>query len=145
ASLLDEGLFAAAPPPGAHAPGSPAGPLAPGSPAGPLAPKRPHFRARAKRIIYLHMAGAPSTLDLFDHKPKLNELNGRPCPDSYIRGQQFAFIKGVPKLLGSPHKFAKRGKSGQVMSDLLPNLAEVADELCVVRSMFTDQFNHAPA
>ena len=65
-------------------------------------------------FIYLHMVGAPSTLDLFDYKPKLVELNGKPCPDSYIRGQQFAFIKGTPKLLGSPHKFARHGKSGQL-------------------------------
>ncbi len=112
----------------------------------PLAPKASHFPAKAKRIIYLHMAGAPSTLDLFDYKPKLNELNGSPCPDSYIRGQQFAFIKDrTPKLLGSPHQFDKRGKSGQVMSNILPNLATVADELCIIRSMHTDQFNHAPA
>jgi hypothetical protein len=127
AALLDDRLFAA--------------------PAGdPLAPKAPHFRAKAKHVIYLHMAGAPSTLDLFDYKPKLNELNGKPCPPSYIRGQQFAFIKsGQPKLLGSPHKFARHGQSGQEMSHILPYLATVADELCIVRSMHTDQFNHAPA
>jgi hypothetical protein len=111
----------------------------------PLAPKKPHFPAKAKNIIYMHMAGSPSTLDLFDYKPKLIELNGKPCPDSYIRGQQFAFIKGTPKLLGTPHKFAKHGKSGQEMSSILPSLAKVADELCIVKSMFTDQFNHAPA
>jgi hypothetical protein len=126
ASLLNERLFAAAA-------------------EDPLAPKPPHFPAKAKHIIYLHMAGAPSTLDLFDYKPKLNQLNGQPCPDSYIRGQQFAFIKGKPKLLGTPHKFAKQGKSGQEMSNILPHLATVADELCIVRSMYTDQFNHAPA
>ncbi|MFL5242959.1 MAG: DUF1501 domain-containing protein [Gemmataceae bacterium] len=111
----------------------------------PLAPKRPHFPAKAKNIIYLHMAGSPSTLDLFDYKPKLIELSGQPCPDSYIRGQQFAFIKGKPKLLGTPHKFAKYGKSGQEMSGIIPHLAKVADELCIIKSMFTDQFNHAPA
>src|SRR5262245_61917787 len=111
----------------------------------PLSPRQPHFPAKARRIIFLHMAGAPSTLDLFDHKPKLNQLNGQFCPDSYIRGQQFAFIKGRPKLLGSPHTFARHGKSGQVMSNLFPHLATVADELCIVRSMHTDQFNHAPA
>jgi uncharacterized protein (DUF1501 family) len=112
----------------------------------PLAARPPHFPARAKHIIYLHMAGAPSTLDLFDHKPRLNELNGQPCPDSYIRGQQFAFItQGKPKLLGSPHTFARHGQSGQTMSNILPHLAEVADDLCIIRSMHTDQFNHAPA
>ena len=126
ASLLNENLFA--------------------TPAGdPLAPKHPHFRAKAKNIIYLHMAGAPSTLDLFDYKPKLIELNGKPCPDSYIRGQQFAFIKGTPKLLGTPHQFARYGQSGQEMSNILPDLATVSDELVIVRSMYTDQFNHAPA
>ncbi len=112
----------------------------------PLAAKKPHFAAKAKHIIYLHMAGAPSTLDLFDNKPKLNELNGQPCPESYLRGQQFAFIANrKPRLLGSPHKFAKHGKSGQEMSNILPHLAKVGDELCIVRSMYTDQFNHAPA
>jgi hypothetical protein len=110
-----------------------------------LAPRKPHFAAKAKNVIYLHMAGSPSTLDLFDYKPKLQELNGKPCPESYIRGQQFAFIKGTPKLLGTPHKFSKHGQSGQEMSSLLPHLAKVADDLCIVKSMFTDQFNHAPA
>jgi hypothetical protein len=127
-SLENERLFAAAPESG-----------------NPLRPKAPHFTPRAKNIIYLHMAGAPSTIDLFDYKPKLNELSGRFCPESYIRGQQFAFIKGKPKLLGSPHKFARRGKSGQIISDVLPQLATVADDIAIIRSMYTDQFNHAPA
>lgn len=131
ASLLNDQLFAA--------------PTAKAVTDDPLAPKKPHFPARAKNVIYLHMAGAPSTLDLFDYKPKLNELNGKPCPESYIRGQQFAFIKGTPKLLGTPHQFAKRGKSGQEMSNILPHLATVADEIAIVKSMYTDQFNHAPA
>src|SRR5436309_516917 len=111
----------------------------------PTAPKKPHFAAKAEHVIYLHMAGAPSTLDLFDYKPKLQELTGKPCPEEYIRGQQFAFIKGKPKLLGTPHKFGRFGKSGQEMSNILPHLQTVADELCIVRSMHTDQFNHAPA
>jgi uncharacterized protein (DUF1501 family) len=128
ASLLNERLFAA-----------------PAPAADPLAPKKPHFPAKAKSIIYLHMAGAPSTLDLFDYKPKLQELNGKPCPDSYLKGQQFAFIKGHPKLLGTPHKFGKYGKSGQEISEVMPHLHTVADELCIVRSMYTEQFNHAPA
>ncbi len=129
-SLLNERLFADA---------------APAPLDDPLAPKKPHFEAKAKSIIYLHMAGAPSTLDLFDYKPKLQELNGQPCPDSYIKGQQFAFIKGKPKLLGTPHKFAKYGQSRQEMSEIIPHLQTVADELCIVRSMYTEQFNHAPA
>jgi hypothetical protein len=129
ASLLNERLFAASAPAADD----------------PLAPKKPHFPAKAKNVIYLHMAGAPSTLDLFDYKPKLNELNGKPCPDSYIRGQQFAFIKGTPKLLGTPHHFAKHGKTGQELSSILPHLATVADDIAIIRSMYTDQFNHAPA
>ena len=116
-----------------------------GTPNDPTAPKKPHFAAKAEHIIYLHMAGAPSTLDLFDPKPKLQEMNGKVCPDEYVRGQQFAFLRGKPILLASPHKFAPRGKSGQMISDVLPHLHTVADEICVIRSMHTDQFNHAPA
>src|SRR3954454_19855398 len=134
ASLLEEGLFAAAPKP-----------VTVTESADPLRPRAPHFTPRAKNIIYLHMAGAPSTLDMFDYKPQLNQLNGQYCPESYIRGQQFAFIKGKPKLLGSPHRFAPRGQSGQVISDVVPHLATVADDIAVIRSMYTDQFNHAPA
>src|SRR6185503_4846553 len=110
-----------------------------------LAPKQPHFPAKAKRVVYLHMAGSPSQLDLFDYKPKLNELNGQPCPESIYKKERFAFIKGVPKMLGTPHKFARHGRSGAELSTMLPRLAEVADDICIVKSMFTDQFNHAPA
>src|SRR5687768_12748134 len=74
-----------------------------------LALKQPHFPAKAKRVVYLHMAGSPSQLDLFDYKPKLNELNGQPCPESIFKKERFAFIKGVPKMLGTPHKFSKHG------------------------------------
>ena len=91
------------------------------------------------------MAGAPSTLDMFDYKPKLNELNGKPCPESYMQGQQFAFIKGVPKLLGSPHKFASTADPGRRCPRSCRTWQSVADELCIVSSMHTDQFNHAPA
>ena len=108
-------------------------------------PRGPHFTPRAKRVIYLHMAGSPPQLDLFDYKPKLNELNGQPCPDEFLKNERFAFITGHPTMLGSPHKFAQHGQSGAWMSELLPNLAGVADDLCIVRSMQTDQFNHAPA
>jgi len=110
-----------------------------------LAPKQPHFPAKAKRVVYLHMAGSPSQLDLFDYKPKLNELNGQPCPESIFKKERFAFIKGVPKMLGTPHKFSKHGESGIELSNLLPHLATVGDDIAVVRSMHTDQFNHAPA
>ncbi len=104
-----------------------------------------HFPPRAKNIIYLFMAGGPSSVDLFDNKPKLRELNGQPCPESLLQGEKFAFIKGVPRLLGSPHEFKRFGRSGLELSALLPHLGEVADDITVVRSMHTTQFNHAPA
>lgn len=111
----------------------------------PLAPKRPPLPAKVRRIVYLHMAGAPPQHDLFDYKPKLVELNMQDCPQKYLEGQRFAFIKGVPKLLGTPHKFTKCGQSGNEISDILPHLQTVADDLCIIKSMVTDQFNHAPA
>ncbi|HTI69760.1 MAG TPA: DUF1501 domain-containing protein [Candidatus Limnocylindria bacterium] len=113
--------------------------------ASPLAPHQPHFAPRAKRVLYIHMAGSPSQLDLFDYKPKLRELNGQPCPDSLFKKERFAFIKGVPKMLGTPHDFERHGQCGLELSKLLPHLGSVADEMCVIRSMYTDQFNHAPA
>ncbi len=105
----------------------------------------PHFAPKAKNIVFLFMAGGPSTIDLFDDKPKLKQLNGQPCPESLLRGQRFAFIKGVPRLLGSPHTFKRAGKSGLEVSELLPHLGGLVDELAFVRSMHTTQFNHAPA
>jgi hypothetical protein len=113
--------------------------------AGPLAPKPPHFPAKAKNIIYLFMAGAPSQLDMFDNKPKLVQYNGQAIPDEIVKGERFAFIKGTPHLLGSPYKFEKVGKSGHEISELLPHLKEIADDIAIVRGMHTDQFNHAPA
>jgi hypothetical protein len=115
------------------------------APGAPLAMKPSHFAPRAKNIIYLHMAGAPSQLDLFDPKPKLNEFDRKPIPESFTKGERFAFIKGTPKILGSPYKFQRHGKSGIVLSELLPGLARVADDISVVRSLHTDHFNHAPA
>ena len=91
------------------------------------------------------MSGSPPQHDLFDYKPKLIEINGQPCPDSFLKGERFAFIKGHPKCLGTPHKFAQHGQSGTWISDLLPNIARHADDIAVVKSMWTDQFNHAPA
>jgi hypothetical protein len=117
-------------------------PLAAGNP---LAPRPPHFPAKARSVIYLCMAGAPSQLDLFDYKPKLQELNGKPVPDSYIKGERFAFIKGTPNLLGTPHQFKRYGKCGLELSNLLPQLATVADDISVIRTVHTDQFNHGPA
>jgi hypothetical protein len=111
----------------------------------PLAPRGSHFPAKAKRVIYLHMTGSPPNLDLFDHKPKLIELDGQDAPDSVIKGREFAFTTGVPKLLGTRHQFEPSGQCGMLLSDCLPHLKQVADELCVVHSMHSDQFNHAPA
>jgi hypothetical protein len=116
-----------------------------GRPPNPFLPKRPPLPARAKSVIYLHMSGAPPSLDLFDFKPELQRLNMQPCPDSLLKGQRFAFIKGVPKMLGSPYKFRRAGAAGGWFSETLPHLATVADDISVVRSMWTDQFNHAPA
>jgi len=112
---------------------------------GPLTPRRPHFAAKAKSVIYLHMSGAPPQHDLFDYKPKLVELHMQECPPDLLKNQRFAFIKGVPKLLGSPYKFKQHGQSGAWVSELLPNISEQADEIAFVKSMWTDQFNHAPA
>ncbi|HSH95001.1 MAG TPA: DUF1501 domain-containing protein, partial [Roseimicrobium sp.] len=111
----------------------------------PLAPKRPPLPAKAKSVIYLHMSGAPPSLDLFDWKPKLKEMNMQPCPVSLIQGERFAFIKGVPKMLGTPWKFAQHGKSGAWVSETMPHFAKIVDDACIVKSMWTDQFNHAPA
>jgi Protein of unknown function (DUF1501) len=110
-----------------------------------LPPRGPHFQPKAKNIIYLFMAGAPSQLDLFDHKPKLKQYDGQPIPEEFIKGERFAFIKGTPQLLGSPFNFKKCGESGNELSELLPNLSEHADDIAIVRTMHTAQFNHAPA
>lgn len=111
----------------------------------PLAPRPSHFAGKAKRVIYLHMAGSPPHLDLFDYKPELVRRNGQDCPDEFLRGRRFAFTSGVPKLLGTPQSFAKHGRSGQWMSGAVPHLHSVADDLCFIKSMVTEQFNHAPA
>jgi len=111
----------------------------------PMVPRPPHFPARAKRVIYLHMSGGPPQQDLFDYKPTLVKHTMQPCPDELLKNQRFAFIKGHPKLLGTPYKFHQRGESGQSISDLLPHIGEVVDDIAVIRSMHTDQFNHAPA
>jgi len=100
---------------------------------------------KAKRVIWLHMAGGPSPLDLFDPKPSLQKFDGDDCPEEYLAKERFAFIKGTPKLLASPYAFKQHGESGQWISELLPHLAKVADKISVVRSLHTTQFNHAPA
>jgi hypothetical protein len=113
--------------------------------ANPLAVKKPHFKAKAKRVIHLFMAGAPSHLDLFDPKPQLAKLEGKPLPASVIGGQRYAFIRADAGVMGPRFKFNKRGKCGAELADVLPHLGEVVDDVCLVRSVRTDQFNHAPA
>ncbi len=111
----------------------------------PLSQRDPHFAPRAKNVIYIHLAGSPPNLDLFDYKPELRKRHGEACPAEFLKGKTFAFTQGVPQLLGSPRQFAQHGDQGLWLSDALLNLPQVADELCVVKSVYTDQFNHAPA
>jgi hypothetical protein len=114
--------------------------------ANPLAPKQPHFAPKAKQCIFVLPAGAPSHLDLFDPKPKLNELNGQKPPESLVKNVRFAFIKKETAVLaGSNRKFTKYGDCGMELSDYLPHLGSVANEIALVRSMHTDAFNHHPA
>jgi hypothetical protein len=101
--------------------------------------------SKAKSVIYLHMAGSPSQVDLFEHKPALTKFHGSDCPQEYLEGKRFAFIKGTPKMLGPQFAYQQQGQSGQWLSSLLPGLASVVDDVCVIRSVRTEQFNHAPA
>lgn len=114
-------------------------------PTQPLSPLPPQFAAKARRVIYLHMVGAPSQLELFEHKPELTKFSGKECPASFLEGKRFAFITGIPKLLGTQYPFHQAGQSGAWVSDRLPHLERHIDDLCFIRSMRTDQFNHAPA
>jgi len=111
----------------------------------PLAVRPPMFAPKAKNVIYLHMSGAPPQHDLFEWKPKLVEHHLKPCPDELLKDQRFPFIKGHPKLLGTPYKFQQHGESGAWVSELLPNIAGMVDDIAFIKSMHTDQFNHAPA
>ena len=119
--------------------------MAAAAPADPLAPKLPQFPAKAKRVIFLFMAGAPSHLELFDYKPKLAELDGQLPPKELLEGYRAAFINPNSKLLGPRFKFARHGESGAELSELLPHTAQIADDITIVKSMVTDAFNHAPA
>ena len=110
-----------------------------------LAPQKPHFAGKAKRVIHLFMAGAPSQLDLFDYKPELAKLEGKPLPPSVIGGQRYAFIRPDAAVLGPRFKFSRAGESGAEISEMLPHLREIVDDICLIKSMKTDQFNHAPA
>jgi Protein of unknown function (DUF1501) len=114
-------------------------------PRNPLAPRPPHFRPRAKAVIHLFMAGAPSQLELFDKKPQLARFEGRPIPPEIIGGQRYAFIRTDAMALGPRYRFARHGQSGAELSEMLPHLAGVADDICIIKSMRTDQFNHGPA
>ena len=125
--------------------GERAGAATPRATAGPLAPRPTHLPAKAKHVIFLHMAGGPSHIDLFDPKPKLQELDGQPPPQEFVEGKRFAFLKPDAKLLGSPRTFQRFGKSGAELSDLLPHIGSIADEICIVRGMATDVLNHGPA
>ena len=111
----------------------------------PLMPRKPHFPAKAKRVIFMFMAGGPSQLDLFDPKPKLQELHGQVIPESYVANKRFAFIKKDATLLGSKRKFERHGASGAEVSECLPHLATITDEIAILRAMKTDVFNHGPA
>jgi len=123
-----------------------AGYAAPANPVGanPLAPHAPHFAPRAKRVIFLFMAGAPSHLELFDNKPRLAKFDGTLPPPELLKGYRAAFINPNSKLLGPKFKFARHGQCGAELSELLPGLAKVVDDIAIVRSMTTDAFNHAP-
>jgi Protein of unknown function (DUF1501) len=123
--------------PVANAPGS--------SKPDPFAPKKPHFPAKAKAVIHLFMAGAPSQLDLFDHKPELARLEGKPLPPEVIKGQRYAFIRPDAGVLGPRFKFAKHGQCGAELSEMLPHLAKIVDDIAILKAAHTDQFNHAPA
>ena len=120
---------------------------APGASANPMAPKPPHFKPRARNIIYLFMAGGPSQLELFDYKPKLVELNGQPIPQSFIEGKRFAFMGSShgTNLLGARRQFKQYGRSGAWVGELFPQTATIVDDITLVKSCATNLFNHAPA
>src|SRR5262245_61018944 len=108
---------------------------APRPPAAPLAPRPPHSPGKAKRATSLHMSGAPPHLDLLDYKPELVKHDGEACPDQFLKGKRFAFTSGVPKLLGTKRKYTQCGKAGTWMSDAIPQLHDIADDVTVIRSM----------
>jgi len=111
----------------------------------PSAMMLPHFKPRAKNVIFMFMAGGPSQLELFDPKPKLQDLDGETIPQSYVENKRFAFLKKDASLLGTRRKFARHGESGQVVSECLPHIASIADDICLIQSMKTNVFNHGPA
>ena len=114
-------------------------------PPNPLAARASPLPAKARRVIVIHLTGSPPNLDLYDHKPQLVKHDGEDCPAEYLAGKKFAFTSGTPKLLGTRRSWVTCGESGIELSDAIPNLHRVADKLCFIKSMHTDQFNHAPA
>ena len=130
ASVLNDRLFAAP---------------AAGGQGDPLILGQPHFAPRAKNVIYIHLVGGPSHLELFDYKPELVKRSGEKCPDDMFKGKQLAFIREHPKLLGTRFNFHRHGQGGLELSEHLPHLGSVADELAIVKTVRTEQFNHAPA
>ncbi|MFT4549621.1 MAG: hypothetical protein ACI8XO_004103 [Verrucomicrobiales bacterium] len=114
-------------------------------PDNPLAAKPAHFGGKVKRVIYIHLTGSPPHLDMWDYKPELVKRTDQDCPDEFYKGKRFAFTNGRPKLMGTPRIFKQYGKNGMWMSDAIPHFHDLADDLCVIKSMNTDQFNHAPA
>src|SRR5262245_43950687 len=113
--------------------------------ANPLRPRPGHFTAKAKNVIFLFMAGGPSHLDLFDPKPTLQRFDGQVVPASFTQGRRFAFIRPDAKLLASKRRFRPAGQCGAQVSELLPHIAGIADEICFLKGMKTDVFNHGPA
>ena len=113
--------------------------------ANPLAPRQPHFPGKAKRVIYIFQAGAPSHLEMFDNKPELTKRDGQLPPAELLKGYRAAFINPNSALLGSKFKYAKHGQCGMELSEVLPHTAKIADQLCLIRTMQTDAVNHAPA
>ena len=111
----------------------------------PMAALSPPLRPKVKSVIYLHMVGAPSQLELFDYKPELEKLHNKPCPESLIEGKEFAFIEGVPNMLGPQATFSKEGQSANWVSNHLPHFKKVVDEVTFLKAVHTDQFNHGPA
>ena len=111
----------------------------------PLAPIAPPFSPKVKSVIYLHMVGAPSQLELFDYKPELEKLHNKPCPESLITGKQFAFIEGIPNMLGPQATFSREGESGNWISNHIPHFKNIIDEVTFLKAVHTDQFNHGPA
>ena len=113
-------------------------------PENPLAPKKPHFPAKAKSVIFMFMEGGPSQMDLFDPKPELQKWSGKPLPESMTKDMKLAFIKPNAAVLASPRTFKPYGESGITYSDFIPHTASCADDICLVRSMYSDAFNHHP-